>query len=619
MENFVNSALNKLNSIGNFIYRYRYFIVIVLFIVCIIFELNGSSISAWNSFINTGIEKDNVILGKNRNVRADEWATYTPMMFSQKFDGFKWFSNIIGADSTDVFMIYALPVLNLMQIFRPFQIGFLLFSNSRGLSFFWMGRLIALFLISFEFGMLITNKKKLMAMVYAFMITFSPMVQWWFAINGTVEIILFAELAIILLDKYLVDSNYKNRLIYLFGLVISAGGYLLVLYPAWQIPTAWVFLFVAIWIVLKDIKDVKIRKKDIIAIIVAMIVFILCMAYIFTKSLDTLKIILNTVYPGNRVENGGRTAFPLFKWVMNIFLPYKDVLLKMSTSEEAVMFTLFPLGIIMAIYGLVRNKHKDILTICLLIADAILLAYSIIGFPELLSKITLLSRTTGFRAYFGIGILDMILLIRALSMNEKSINIFLSGILAIVLAGAIAYIAKKEEYQYITKNMFIAMFIMVSYLFFFGFRISSKFSKGLFSVGIIFVLIMAGFTVNPMRVGADDVLNSKILARVREINNKESGIWLVADMPYPIPEYFVMAGVPLINATNTYPHLERWRTFDEEKKYENIYNRYAHIRVYIASTKEEFVNENDKSKRDRFELIGNDVFCMYIMPDEIKK
>ncbi len=277
MVKVVEKIKEKANKIGDFIYKYRYIIAASLFIICIIFELHGSSMDMWNVFIRTGTPGDHVIFGKSRMIRSDEWAVFTPMMFSQKYDGFHWFSNTLSGGNCDVFLIYGLPVMNLMQIFRPFQIGFLFLSLGKGLSFFWAGRLIFLFLISFEFGVLLSNKKKLLSLTYAFLVTFSPIVQWWFAINGIVEILLFGQLAIILLDRYLIDNNFKHRLLYLASLFICAGGYIMVFYPAWQVPTAYVFLVLAIWVLIKDFKKIKIDRKDIISISIALIVFILSM------------------------------------------------------------------------------------------------------------------------------------------------------------------------------------------------------------------------------------------------------------------------------------------------------------------------------------------------------
>ena len=43
------------------------------------------------------------------------------------------------------------------------------------------------------------------------MVVLAPAVQWWFAINGFVEMLIFAQLSIILLKKYMLTKNYVIR------------------------------------------------------------------------------------------------------------------------------------------------------------------------------------------------------------------------------------------------------------------------------------------------------------------------------------------------------------------------------------------------------------------------
>ena len=125
--------------------------------------------------------------------------------------------------------------------------------------------------------------------------------------------IFFAELAILLLDKFLLDNNFKDRILCLIGIVISAGGFILVFYPAWQIPTAWAFVFIAMWVLIKDFKQIKLSKKDIIAISVALIAFIVCMTYIIVRSYDTLKTILNTINVLSKNNKLGKINYVLLK------------------------------------------------------------------------------------------------------------------------------------------------------------------------------------------------------------------------------------------------------------------------------------------------------------------
>ncbi len=51
----------------------------------------------------------------------------------------------------------------------------------------------------------------------------------------------------------------------------------------------------------------------------------------------------------------------------------------------------------------------------------------------------------------------------------------------------------------------------------------------------------------------------------------------------------IMAGAPTVNSTNVYPAMERWKLLDPEGDRQEVYNRYAHIKVKIkAQGKAEF-------------------------------
>ena len=595
--------IEKLCKFGEWLFKYRYYIAIVIFLLCILFEVSGSSIGIWKEFGMSDVENTGVILGTSRKIRSDEWAVLTPMTFSQKFDGFKYFSDIIRGDKTDVFIVYGLPTLNLMQVFRPFQLGFLFLGLAKGLSFFWCGRLIVLFLIMIELFMLITKKNKLLSVIAAILITLGPAVQWWFAVNGIAEILIFGSIAILLLDKYMKTDNFKKRCLYLLGMVISAGGYLLVFYPAWQVSMAYVFLALAIWVIIKNWKTCKINYKDIISIIVAIIIFAGCMAYIFIQSIDTIKAVMNTVYPGSRAETGGGQGYKLFEYVMTIFLPFKDILLKTNTCEKAVMFTLFPIGLILAGVVLFKEKKKDKLLISSLVIYVFIAIWITIGFPEIIAKITLMGNVQAGRAVFPLGVLEIIILIRSLSLIKdpfkKRTSIAIATLLTIVLVS----ICKIGNRAYITPKMAIAMAIMCMYLFYFILRYKSKYAKYLFLCGITFVMFMAGGTVNPIQKGVDIIYESSIIKEVQKINNEESGKWIVEGISFPIPNYILMAGVPVINTTNVYPDMDRWHMIDTERKYEDVYNRYAHINVYLTKNKNseekfEMINDSDSYKVD---------------------
>ncbi len=598
----------KINVVLDFIYKYRFIIAAICLILGVLFSLHGSSINLWNSIYMTGIGDESVLLGNSRFIRSDEWAVTTPFVFSQAHNGFKYFSELLrGGTSTDAFSLYGLPVLSIAEIFRPFHLGYILLGLEKGLSFFWVAKFVALFLVSFEFGMILTNKNKRLSVIASFMITLSPLVQWWFATNGTVEILVFGMLAIILLEKYMLSENFKSRLWMLLFMMISAGTYLWVLYPPFQIPMFHVYLFIAAYIIIKNRKECKITKKDIISIICTILIFAGLTTYIILTSWDSIDSTMNTVYPGSRTETGGDAFRKMISYMDDLLLPYKELGIPTCLSEEATMFSLFPLGIICSIYMMIKNKKIDLLSILLFAPYILISLFCITGIPEWLAKITLLSFSASSRALMAVGFIDILLLLRALSNTEKSMKIWIAGILAVVCSAVVVFVNHKLAPNYVGIYSAIALFGICTFLFFTGLLYNTKYGKYFFTLGIIGTMFICGFTVNPIVHGIDMITESPLLISAKEIHEEDEGMWLVEAISFPGANYFIMNGIPTINSTNAYPNMDLYKKLDPEGKYEEIYNRYAHVYIEVVD-----------AVAERFVLAAPDKINIYVTADELK-
>ena len=64
------------------------------------------------------------------------------------------------------------------------------------------------------------------------------------------------------------------------------------------------FAGLAIWVISKNKDKFRFNKKDLAQIIVILLIFLLIGIHIFTQSIDTVKTVLNTVYPGQRTDTG---------------------------------------------------------------------------------------------------------------------------------------------------------------------------------------------------------------------------------------------------------------------------------------------------------------------------
>lgn len=594
----------KINILLDLLYKYRFVLALVLFVTCLIFKINGSSIGCWDSFIN--LDKTDFMIGKNRFVRSDEWATLTPMFFSQIENGFHYFNDSLRATPTDVFMIYALPVNCIFQIFRPFLIGFMIFGAERGLSFFWCGRFITLFLVSLDFFLILTKKNKVLSFIGAFMITLSPLVQWWFAVNGIAELFIFGELIIIMIYKYLNTNSFKKRILYLIILFISMGGYALILYPSWQIPMAYVYFFIVIWVILDNYKKEIIKKRDIVSILATILTLVFMFLLILKKSSDTIRIVSNTDYPGSRFELGGGQLNYIFSYITNVFFPFKNSNILVNASEDSLMFSLFPIGLLLSIRELLLNKKKDKLIILILIVYLFICIWCIFGFPKLLAKLSLLSNSQSHRSLLALGFLDIILLMRSLSISTKTIPRIIALLYSIFFTGIVVLKSMILQKAYLNNLMIFCLIIMCIYLFYTALRFNSKNGKYLFSLGIISILIISGILVNPVRFGASSLLNNDIINNIKRIDSIETGIWITEGEGYPINNFIEISGVKTINSTNTYPDLEKWYLLDKEKKYKTIYNRYAQITMNI-----------EKEYQEKFELSNPDLFIVNLELDDL--
>lgn len=209
--------------------RYRWAIGAVILLLCVLLQLNGSSIGMWNDLVSDGTVAGPVIAGADRSIRSDEWAIFTPMAMSQYYNDFGLESDILRGTETDVYMVYGQSVKDWSVIFRPFQAGYLFLNPARGLSFYWCAKLIALLLVSFDLGMLLTGRRRCLSLAYAFMIAFAPVVQWWFSTNAFPDMLVYGQGLVLCLAGYLDTDSYPRRCICSAGMAWLSCCYLLVL------------------------------------------------------------------------------------------------------------------------------------------------------------------------------------------------------------------------------------------------------------------------------------------------------------------------------------------------------------------------------------------------------
>ncbi|MDO5828031.1 MAG: hypothetical protein Q4Q19_07210 [Methanobrevibacter sp.] len=604
------------NKTGEFLYKYRYHLALTLLVFLVLFEINGSSIGGWDQTIINNTHQS--ILGSARSTQSDEWRIFTPFTLSQYLNDFSYFSSIPRASPTDMFAIYGAPIWTILMIFRPFQIGYLFLSPAKGLSFYWISRLIALLLVSFEMGMLITNRNKTLSLAYAVMITFSPVVQWWISVNALVEMLIFGQLAVLLLYHYMKTKDYRKRLIIALGFAISLGGYIFTIYPAWQIPLGYVFLFLAIWVFLDNYKDFEFNKLDIGFALLSLAIVGAGGLYFLHTSNDTIEIVRNTLYPGGRHFIGGldssqfkgETGFlqSLCNYINSIFYPLNLDSAFSSTSGisrlDSFFYDFFPVPLILYLFITFVEKNRDKLLNCLIIVYILLSVLSIFVFPEYVYKITFISNTIQRRLILALSLLNVLILFRSLSLlrinsNNRHVNNIknnskILALISIAIAVAVFFLSTSNGFGIIGKSLFIPVSIVsISILgisLFIIFKSSDNKYANLFLVMCILISAMGGGLVNPIEsgIGYYDLEPVQFVEGLVEENPNAN--WIVVG-EREMQDMFIAAGAHTITSVNTYPDFEKWEKIDPGHEFEDVYNRYAHMNVNLSA------NESSKFER----------------------
>lgn len=605
----------KLSKMYEFIHNHRYKIACAFLLFVMAFKYSGSSIVNFDGLIQS--HNDNTryhtLLGTPRMIRTDEWATSTTYILSQgkAQNSFSYFNNVLRGTDTDMFTVSNAPVLDILMLGRPFQIGFLLFGNDVGLSFYWYARLVAMMLGSYELCLILTKRNKKVSLCGMIVITFSAAVQWWYCMDT----LLWGQIVLVLIDKFMNTDKKRNKYLCALGILIAGLSYVFVFYPAWQLSFGYLFLTLVIWILIKNIKyrNYKFNKHDIAVIIITIIALGLLLGRWYMLSKDTLKATMNTDYPGERCEIGGG-ALNLYSYFYDIFFTFEEYL---NPCEFASMLSLFPIPMILGLIYVIRNKKDLHFWIPMLVVSGFLSIWCVYGFPEFFAKLTKMSMTTAGRVSIPVGtacIYMLIYLMGNFEKGDKLINKKATFAIAVISTIFIIYKAKTtigfaEEFHYLDKfkillggEIFLAVIFGVL-------NINNEKIKNYTIYGLIAVALMSGLRVNPVIRTTDIFYTKPVAIKMQEIKESDpEAIWVVVDKGDEIPktdeneeveiedngkwyinDYAVANGIRTLNSTGVYPNMDLFKEIlgDKAEEYRKIYNRYAHINFKIIEEETE--------------------------------
>src|SRR6187399_1775006 len=599
----VASKLHTASTLILFEKKTKIFLLILLsaYLILSSLKIHTSNIANWDMFF--GLEKsESVIAGKPRFIRMDEWMISSTGAIGQYNAGMPIKNGSVGELNAPV--VWGLPVKDISTALRPNLWSYFVFDVERAFAFSWNFNIFFFLISTFLLFMLLTKNNFWLSVTGTFFIFFSGGLQWWSYFIGNYMLYLngmFISFAYLLYNK-------KRWPMIIAGLafIFSAYGFIFNLYPPFQVPLLYLYLFLFAGFLLQK-KNFQTIKEDwrlkTIVFSVSLVILVLFTYHYYNLVKDTYTMMLNTVYPGRRFSTGGALKDgKVFAEFFSIFMTDTHTPVQWQNICEASGFIMFfPMVFYAMGYYYFKTKKTDPLLISISIFLLIGLLYVLLGFPAFLSRITLFSMSPDFRTLPIVGLTNCFLLIcyiasSKMEIKKEKISWMELGALAaatlIFMLIVTTQINKATETFFTSKQVGVAItLIVISYLL--ARYKNFRFVKPALLI-LLIGMVIPNANVNPVTIGLAPILENPLVIDSKEIHDKDpSARWaLFGNMR--LTHLLKANGIDMFNCVKLVPPMKDMKVLDPTGKFDSVYNRYA----WMSMNSKEFagyygVNWND--------------------------
>lgn len=541
-----------------------------------------------------------------RWIRADEWAHETPWALAQfnHQPRFPVVNTHIG-EGQNMLVVPWVPVWHLSALGRPLTWGYFFLGPERGLAWSWWFELFSGFVSLYLLFELVVPHRPRLALLGAGWFCGSAYVACWSVWPAHVTALgAFAVVA-----AYHVLRGRRRAVVLLSGagLGLTLAGFLMQLYPPWQVPLVVVFTAIFIGLVVRDraaIFPLSERRTRALALVLGVAAFALVFGSFMVSAADALSAFVNSDYPGRRRLVGG--DFPVWKLFAPLYnyLTIEQPPAGSNSSEAAGFFMLFPAAIVGLAASRRLRRRFGAVGWCALAATLFLVAFGDLGFPAWLANATLMSRSQGFRAQLATGLASIVISVQLLaaarhqSLRSRSTIITAAAVFIACLA-LFLYLGGRFQQMagYFTTAPPLPAFpslppavIKVSLAAAAMCALLALGRAWLFGPVLAVALVVTSGAFNPLMVGIPSPAASELGQAVTRVLGAERasgarpGLWLTYGGPdYPSPGILLQVmGARAFAGVYEYPQLPLWRTLDPTGQERPKYNRYALVKLLPA-------------------------------------
>lgn len=568
-------------------------VLIGIFLFMVAAKMYWGSIPIWNRLLPDGApETRGLVAGTPRQIRMDDYAVGAPWLISNGLNGYPTENEALGGLKS---ALMNAPAKHPIAFFKPWHWGFLAFDIERGYAWMYSMGPFVLLCCSFLFFLLVTKNQYFLSLTGAITLLFSSGTASWTFIPATMTGL--ASAAFVSTAYLLHARNLRTILLSSFFLIYVVAAYILSLYPPYQVPLAYLFLFVLVGYVVNERRSLFPLKKVPIKLVSLLSVTALAgvIFYLFREDIqETVTAVTNTVYPGKRSETGG-TGFianwysEYYRW---FFTDTKFPKSWLNSCELAHYLNFVPVIIPLSIALFIQSKRIDWMIVGASIFVVLMLIWMEIGFPKGLATATLMSMSPTRRTQIPMGIGSIVLLFIYLGAIKNKVKLS-TPLTLVFIAGAIAFVVYTA---YVNINdsdgLILAYQTFLPVLFFIGMNVLLIFSVNIpyrtvvFCIGILIFLI-PNYKLNPISQGLSPITENAFYKSVRQLVEQDPDArWIVNGNQF-ITYMVTATGAKQITGVKYIPDRKRiFSVLDPQMKRDSAYNRYAHVvfSTYIPGT-----------------------------------
>ncbi|MBE5940974.1 MAG: hypothetical protein E7264_00395 [Lachnospiraceae bacterium] len=590
---------------GEFLFRYRWFVggFVLLFLVAN--KYHCDSITLYDMYVqpNSGNEYVEPLFGQGRGIRSDDWVVTTPSIISNEFTDTPYddYNEIMrGTETTNgVFGANTSSFLSIGSTVFSFLFGKI--DVEYAYSFYWFFPIVLCFLSTLEMGVILTKEDVFLSTLGAVLITFSSWFLWW----SFPKQLILAQMSIVLAYYFIKVSCLWKKCFLGLMFAVFFSNFICALYPAWQVPIAYIALVFVIWMFEDNWVIIKKWRYEWIVVVMMFVIVGMFVVHYFTMAEDYITAITQTAYPGERRDYGGMIIERMFYGFLTPLMGYHNL---PNPTMISIVCSFFPIPLFCLIYRLIKDKKKDILAIGFSIVSIILTLYCTIGLPVKICDFILLSNSTVGKAVEILSVLQVYVLIYYMKYFSDKSNVSkrLGWMIGIVYSCVCVIYSSMREPNYMPLFYIVVMSFLFAAVIFVMLTKQQRITIQLVFGVVILITLLQGVYIRPISKGLDAIYSKPVAKQIQKIcENDEEAKWLAVGDNIFLSGYLLACGAPTVNSTNVYPNIQLWNELDPTGKYEDVYNRYSHVCVSLS--------EEDTS----FELVQSDVIRLKLNHNDL--